>query len=202
MGNATIAVYFPHSQFLGSIFIGSDPSRYPPSNLYPPTVDAVEFVDFAGGDYRLASTSIYTGGGTDGTDPGYDAAALANALGAAPPPVTLLTTSLPDGIAGTPYAQTLAAEGGLGTYMWALAGGALPAGLSMSADGVISGTPSAAGSSAVTVRVSDAADPSNTASRDFAILIAAAVNAAPAVVMTTESGTKAWRRARGSGPSY
>jgi hypothetical protein len=196
VGNSTIAVYFPYSQFLGGIFVGSNPSFYPPANFYPPTVADVGFVNFAGGDYRLASTSIYRAGGTDGTDPGYNAAALANALVAAaapaPAPVKLLTTSLPGGLAGTPYAQTLAAEGGLGTYTWALIAGALPAGLSLRGDGVISGTPSAAGSSAFTIRVSDAADSSRADSRDFTIAISlsvAASNLAPTVVMTTASGT-------------
>jgi hypothetical protein len=75
-GNDTIRVFFPDGQFFGGIYIGSDPRYYPTGNFYPATVDAVSFVNFAGGDYRLSSTSIYRGGGTDGTDPGVDFAAL------------------------------------------------------------------------------------------------------------------------------
>ena len=32
----------------------------------------VGFEDFAGGDYRLAASSAYKNGGTDGRDPGAD----------------------------------------------------------------------------------------------------------------------------------
>ena len=50
-----------------------------------------------------------------------------------------------------PPGQTLQATGGTGSYVWSLAGGTLPAGLSLSSDGVISGTPVQAGTFAFTV---------------------------------------------------
>jgi hypothetical protein len=78
-GNATITTYFPDSQFLGSIMVGSKAANYPVANFYPLTVGDVGFADYAGGDYRLGVTSIYRGGATDGTDPGADFAALATA---------------------------------------------------------------------------------------------------------------------------
>jgi hypothetical protein len=69
-GNDTIAKYFPGSKFFGGIFAGSNPAQYPVANFYPPSLDAVGFVNVAQGQYRLAATSIYRGGATDGTDPG------------------------------------------------------------------------------------------------------------------------------------
>jgi hypothetical protein len=82
VGNATIAKYFPYGQFHGGLYIGGKASLYPAGNFFPATLDAVGFVDLAGGDYRLSSTSIYLGAATDGQDPGVDYAALAGAWGA------------------------------------------------------------------------------------------------------------------------
>ena len=50
-------------------------------------------------------------------------------------------TSPPNATVGKTYSFTLQASGGDGSYTWALAGGALPKGLALSAGGVISGTP-------------------------------------------------------------
>jgi hypothetical protein len=75
-GNGTIAMYFPTIRILDGVFAGSDPSIYPAGNYYPATMSGVGFVNLAGGNYRLASTSIYRGAATDGTDIGCDITAL------------------------------------------------------------------------------------------------------------------------------
>ena len=51
------------------------------------------------------------------------------------------TTNLPNGIIGEPYACPLQHYGGRDTNWWRLAQGGLPAGLALSSNGVISGTP-------------------------------------------------------------
>jgi hypothetical protein len=61
-----------------------------------------------------------------------------------PPAVVITTTTLPAGTVGTPYAATLAASGGNGTYAWSVTGGALPGGVTLSGN-TLSGTPSASG---------------------------------------------------------
>jgi len=76
--------------------------------------------------------------------------------------VTITTTTLPGGTVGTSYSQQLSAAGGATPYSWTLASGSLPAGLGLSTSGVISGTPTAAGSASFTVRVTDAASRSAT----------------------------------------
>jgi len=71
-------------------------------------------------------------------------------------PVTIVTTSLPDGLVGSAYNQSLVAVGGNWTYTWSLLTGSLPAGLNLAADGTISGTPTTQGTSNFTVQVSSA----------------------------------------------
>jgi len=72
------------------------------------------------------------------------------------PALTITTTPLPGGDVGVAYSQTLAASGGSGIYTWSIAAGSLPAGLSLAAaTGVISGTPTTAGTSNFTAQVAD-----------------------------------------------
>ena len=71
------------------------------------------------------------------------------------PTITLSPSSLPDSIVGSSYSQTISASGGTGSYTYTVNVGTLPTGLSLSSDGVISGTPTAAGSSSFTVLATD-----------------------------------------------
>src|SRR5215471_15863947 len=66
------------------------------------------------------------------------------------------TCPLPDGTVGTPYSATLTATGGTAPYTWTLLSGSLPPGLSLSGAGVISGTPTTAGTYTFTLKVVDA----------------------------------------------
>src|SRR5687767_6133936 len=82
-------------------------------------------------------------------------------------PLTITTASLPAGVVGSAYSQTLAASGGTSPYSWTVSVGSLPPGLSLSAAGVISGTPATAGSSTFTVQATDS--PSQTATKQLSI---------------------------------
>jgi hypothetical protein len=75
---------------------------------------------------------------------------------AGPTPLNITTTSLPNGTVGQAYSATLAATGGATPYSWAKTGGTLPAGLTLSASGEISGTPTGAETQSFTVEVTDA----------------------------------------------
>jgi len=66
-------------------------------------------------------------------------------------------------------AQTLTASGGQPPYSWTVVVGTLPPGLTLSPDGVISGTPTVFGLSSFTVQVSDAA--ANTATIDLELSV-------------------------------
>ncbi len=70
------------------------------------------------------------------------------------PALGLVTTSLPAGATTVPYRAALVATGGLTPYRWSATG--LPDGLDLSAAGVVTGTPVAAGTSTVTVTVGGA----------------------------------------------
>jgi beta-lactamase superfamily II metal-dependent hydrolase/predicted extracellular nuclease len=59
--------------------------------------------------------------------------------------------SLANGVVGTTYSQTLTATGGTAPYTFTILTGSLPAGLQLSGDGVVSGTPTLAGTSNVTI---------------------------------------------------
>ena len=55
------------------------------------------------------------------------------------------TAALPASEIGAAYSAALQATGGTGSYAWSLKSGSLPAGLSFSSTGIISGTPTASG---------------------------------------------------------
>jgi hypothetical protein len=56
---------------------------------------------------------------------------------------------------GVPFDATLTAAGGNGTFTWTLAGGSLPIGVALAADGTISGTPRVSGRFPFTASVTD-----------------------------------------------
>ncbi len=56
---------------------------------------------------------------------------------------------------GIPFSATQSATGGTGTFTWSITTGALPAGLTLGADGTVSGTPSVAGRFPLVFTVTD-----------------------------------------------
>jgi hypothetical protein len=109
--------------------------------------------------------------------------------GSSPSPVTtapsIITTILATGTVGTAYSQTLSATGGTSPYTWSIGSGTLPAGLTLSSTGTISGTPTATCTATpITFKVTDSN--STTATKSLAVTI----NAAPtgtAVTIATSS---------------
>ena len=92
-------------------------------------------------------------------------------------PLLAITPTGVDGIVNAPYTLNLAATGGTGNQSWTLGSGSLPLGLSLSAAGVISGTPTQinlAGNT-LTLQVQDSGSPAQVASVTFTIRIASAL---------------------------
>jgi len=86
-------------------------------------------------------------------------------------PLTVATSELPRGTVGTAYSAALTTSGGTGSATWTLTGGSLPAGLALSSNGTISGTPTAAtGASGSSLTVT-ATDGTTTASSTLTLVI-------------------------------
>jgi hypothetical protein len=163
---------------------------------YPVTVDGdttyyladeVEYRDTApwattadGGGKSLQRTSSTIIGNT-----------AANWIGATPTPgavnvgvttnaITLITTTpLPGGIVGTAYSVTLKANGGTESLTWSITSGTV-AGLSLSSAGILSGTPTTAGSNTLSIIVTDSAGKTATTTLSLTI-------ASKALSITTSS---------------
>ena len=77
-GNACLKAYFTNWTFTNNAIIGPDKSSiYPVNNLFPSTMTAVGFADYANGDYHLSASSPYSDAGTDQNDLGADIDATA-----------------------------------------------------------------------------------------------------------------------------
>jgi hypothetical protein len=69
------------------------------------------------------------------------------------PTISLSPTTLPAGLHGALYSQSLSATGGVGPYVFSVSGGGLPNGLTLNpTTGLLSGTPTATGTFVFTVR--------------------------------------------------
>src|SRR5260221_10876005 len=115
-----------------------------------------------------------------------------------PPPDSVVVSASPTppaGVATNPYEGfSFSASGGSPPFTWAVTSGALPGGLTLTADGTLSGTPSAVGPFAFTVTATDSAQTPGTGSQPFSVPID--TPAAPLI----DPGEKP--PAGGDGPSY
>ncbi len=103
--------------------------------------------------------------------------------------LTISSSTLPSGTQNSSYNAMLAATGGVTPYTWSLVSGALPSGLNLnSSTGAITGTPTGAGVSTFTVKVTDSEGSPQTATKQLSITINPAV---PLSISTTSlpSGT-------------
>lgn len=121
-----------------------------------------------------------------------------------PPDVSpvIVTSSLPDGARTEPYSASLSATSGAPTYAWSATG--LPAGISLSAAGVLTGTPSVEGTFSPVFTVTDSASMQALKSLDLriakplALFVADYITPSGAVNMfdnaSVANGVSAWTR--------
>ncbi|MCM0755717.1 autotransporter domain-containing protein [Desulfovibrio aminophilus] len=123
-----------------------------------------------------ALTFVNTGACTINADQAGDATYLPapqvnQSFTVAGPTVTISPTSLPAAISGAAYSQTLTAGGSTAPYTFAVTSGALPAGMSLSAAGVLSGACVVEGSSTFTVTATDASASHFTGSQGYTLAV-------------------------------
>ena len=108
------------------------------------------------------------------SDATMDMGAFEYDSGGPPPDLVITTTSLPGGVVSTAYSETVSATGGETPYSWSVISGSLPSGLDLgSSTGVISGTPTSAGTSNFTVQVTDSQGTPDTDTQALSIEIVA-----------------------------
>jgi hypothetical protein len=135
------------------------------------------------GHYSFTITATASAGYSD---------SVATSLAVAPASLAVTPSSLPGAVSGYPYSTDLGLSGGVGTATFSLATRSLPAGLSMSSAGVISGTPSGSGPSSFSVTGTDGDGFSTTAS--YQVLVeasptSAGITISPSTLPTTAIGS-------------
>jgi Putative Ig domain/IPT/TIG domain len=105
----------------------------------------------------------------------------------APTPLSISNTSLPGGAVGTAYSQTLSASGGTAPYTWTISSGSLPVGLTLSAAGIISGTPAATQTANFTSQVADSA--LHTATQPLSITVVTTGSASLSVISVSPAAS-------------
>ena len=108
---------------------------------------------------------------------GNAVAGLSIKVNASTTPPQIVTNNLPAGVTGTAYSAPLEATG-TAPITWSLASGNLPNGLTLSSAGVISGTPTAAGTFNFTVQATNSAGSDTKA-------LAITITAPPVITTTT-----------------
>ena len=116
---------------------------------------------FAGNILALSSITLTTGASVSGRVLARNGAVTLDSNTVAVcagvcPSITVNPPTLPNGALGNPYSQTVSASGGSTPYTFSISSGSLPSGLILSpATGLISGTPSVAGTFTFTVTATD-----------------------------------------------
>ena len=159
------------------------PLTWSATGALPPGIQLLASSGILAGTPTTAGSYTFTAQVTDSTSAKAQATFT---LVVSAPPLTIVTTSLPNGAIATAYSQTVQSSGGTNPITWSVSAGTLPAGLSLGATtGTISGTPSAAGSFTFTVKATDSSGVA--AQQPFTVTIAGP----PAVPAITLSGLPA-----------
>src|SRR6266851_2568237 len=115
-------------------------------------------------------------------------AVAVTAASAAPLTITS-TASLPSATVRSPYNFSATATGGVPPYTWSVPTGGLTSGLTLSAAGILSGTPTTAGSTTPSLLVTDSTGATASAPVHITINPSPAINASPAMTCVATPAT-------------
>jgi hypothetical protein len=120
----------------------------------------------------LPDGTVLVAGGSDSSNNGISNGEIFYPL-AIPSAITITTTTLSAATQSLPYTQLLLERGGVGTLTWALASGSnpLPLGLTLSPNGILSGTPTTSGTISFNVQVTDSSVPAKTATASYSLVV-------------------------------
>jgi len=134
------------------------------------------------GKATTTGTFAFTVEATDSTTPKQSATQHLRIAVADPLTITTPAALPLEGVKNAPYSQVLGATGGTAPFTWSITTGSLPPGLTLnSASGLISGTPSAAGTATFAARLVDAGVPAQSTTQIFTLTVVVA----PAVATST-----------------
>ncbi|SHJ07313.1 Por secretion system C-terminal sorting domain-containing protein [Hymenobacter daecheongensis DSM 21074] len=180
------------SQSVGTTFTASDVT------VAGGTLTSGSFAGSGSGPYSFTVTP--TGAGSVSVSLAANVALDANNTGNAAsnavsvqyvaPTIVVNPASLPNGTVAAAYSQTLSASGGTAPYSFAITAGTLPTGLTLAANGTLSGTPAASGTFNFTVTATDASGTPGpfSGSRAYSLTIGAQPVTAAPVVTTPANG--------------
>ncbi len=96
-------------------------------------------------------------------------------LAAQPQPLAVVEQTLPALDGGVEFHMLLHATGGVQPYIWSVAGGELPEGVTLSPEGLLAGRPTKPGAFTMTLKVEDSGHPAHSIDKEFRVVVSASL---------------------------
>jgi hypothetical protein len=96
-------------------------------------------------------------------------------LAAQAPPLAIVDEALPPLDAGVEFHMLLHASSGVPPYVWSVASGDLPEGVTLTPEGLLAGRPTKPGAFTLTLKVEDSGRPAHTINKEFRGVVAASL---------------------------
>ncbi|MFZ7336941.1 autotransporter domain-containing protein [Comamonas jiangduensis] len=181
-GQASVS-FTPPASNGGSSITGYTVTSNPGGFTEPGTASPIIVTGLANG---TAYTFTVTATNSAGTGAASGASNSVTPVSSVPPTITLSPATIANPTVGVPYSQSIAAAGGAAPYTYAISG-SLPTGLTFASNGILSGTPTVAGSYNFTVIATDSSTGAGApfaGSRAYSVTVAA-----PTLVLSPASGS-------------
>ncbi len=159
-----------------------------PAGLTLSTAGVLTGTPTAGGTFNFTASATDSSTGV-----GPYTGAQAYTLTIAAPTIAVAPSTLPNAAIGAAYSQAITASGGIGPYSYSVTSGTLPAGLSLSPAGVLSGVPTEVGTSNITISATDAATGTGpfSGAQSYALVVDQVLPIANAVTATVAANSTA-----------